>query len=700
MTKSIVKVCLALSAALLLFTILSPYSPARTEKILKFESGDTLEEIRYKIAHNGYNFTVGENWVTRLSPEERDRLLNRHYPLSPRRRNAHDEIGPLVKHLGKKLPSSLDWRNYNGHAYIGPIQNQGSCGSCYAFGAAAAAEGTYNWATGKYDGNRADLSEAFIAFCLSDHYSGFDGCNGANYDYEELQALVDYGICTEAQYPYTDYEQACPLSPYPPLTQFQSWHRIPCNDIDAIKTAIMTYGVVDAAVQAGSAWLGYSGGIYQDSNTSCYEDPCYYTPTNHAISLVGWDDNPPEGGGGVWILRNSHGTSFGESGYMRIRYTSAYVSCEACYMVFSAPPPPYPTIIDEGFDDFQNGTRPSGWTFTDCNQNSDTYIAPESYYGAALPSLKLNASSATIITETFSNPRLLTFWIRGVETGGDAGSLLVEEFYGGGWTTVTDLTSLPLEAATSGPYPLYTDTTQLRFNFTQNIGNLAFDDVKVYQGTTPTPTLTPRTPTPTATPTVTPTPSLTPYGWKTPSPTVTPTPFGEIPFTEDFEGIWASGVPAGWSKEYITGTTDWVRGIGCDDGGGKPPAAHGGSYNALFYYDDAVTKVTRLITPRLIFGSKTQNTQLTFWHAQGDWDGDFDTLKVYYKTSAGGSWTLLQSYTAAVDTWTERTISLPNPGDDYYLCFEGTTNWGWGVCVDDVSITGESTGPTPPPPTP
>ena len=45
----------------------------------------------------------------------------------------------------KALPASFDWRSYNGHSYIGTPRNQGGCGSCYSFGAAAAAEGSYNW---------------------------------------------------------------------------------------------------------------------------------------------------------------------------------------------------------------------------------------------------------------------------------------------------------------------------------------------------------------------------------------------------------------------------------------------------------------------------------------------------------------------------------------------------------------------------
>ena len=315
--------------------------------IFKFEAGDTLEEIRAKIKHNGYNFKVDRNWVFDMPPEEKKRFFGRRAPLFPKIADVHDEIGPLAVYLEKQLPSSFDWRNHNGHSYIGPIRDQGDCGSCYAFGACAAAEGTYNYANGLYDENCADFSEAYLAFCLSNYYPGFDGCDGADYDYEELTALTMYGVCNEEVYPYQDHEQLCGVSRAPQTVAFDSWHRVPCGDTDAIKAAIMTYGVVDAAVMATSAFMAYGSGIYQDANTSCNSNPCYYTPTNHAIALVGWDDNPPEGGGGCWILRNSWGTSWGENGYMRIRYGSARVNCEACYLVKQSSPTPTPTPTPE-----------------------------------------------------------------------------------------------------------------------------------------------------------------------------------------------------------------------------------------------------------------------------------------------------------------------------------------------------------------
>ena len=74
-----------------------------------------------------------------------------------------------VEGTSKDQPAAFDWRDVDGHTYIGPIRDQGGCGSCYAFGAAASAEGVYNWATGNYDGNCADFSESFIVWCLGEY---------------------------------------------------------------------------------------------------------------------------------------------------------------------------------------------------------------------------------------------------------------------------------------------------------------------------------------------------------------------------------------------------------------------------------------------------------------------------------------------------------------------------------------------------
>ena len=335
--KKLIKFWLALIVFYSLVLLLPAISYSKSEEIKKFESGDSLEEIREKIAQNGYNFTVDHNWVYDMSPEMKEKFFARHSPLFRRSAALPRDIGPLDRHiLQEPPPDQFDWRNYNGHSYIGPIRDQGSCGSCYAFGACAAAEGTYNWAGGKYDGNCSDFSESFIIWCLGrlvEYSPHFYGCDGADYDYYELEALTAEGVCSEDDFPYTTSDPGECAHWEDRTTVFKSWHRIDCNDIEAIKTAIMTYGVVDAAVYVGSAFQAYSSGIYEDSNTSCSSSPCYYTPTNHAIALVGWDNNGDPENNGYWILRNSWGTSWGEGGYMRIKYTSAVVACEVCYLV-------------------------------------------------------------------------------------------------------------------------------------------------------------------------------------------------------------------------------------------------------------------------------------------------------------------------------------------------------------------------------
>ncbi len=156
-----------------------------------------------------------------------------------------------------------------------------------------------------------------------------------------------------------------------------------------------------------------------------------------------------------------------------------------------------------------------------------------------------------------------------------------------------------------------------------------------------------------------------------------------VPFAEGFEN--AGAVPDGWTQEYVTGAADWT----CQSGGcsGFPAGAHSGSYNALLFAAASSDHKTKLVTPMIDFGSVTQNAQLTFWHCMEPWAPDQDELRVYYKTSAGGTWNLLATYTTGVAAWTQRTISLPNPNSTYFIAFEGNAKYGYGVCIDDVAIT-------------
>ncbi len=329
--RRITTTVLALLLGMLCLAAGAPAAPLST-----FSGAETLEEIRAIIDAAGYKFTVADNPVTQLPAAQRAALHSRHAPLYPSPAKTV-ELGPLARLKGKvELPASLDWRDMEGKSYIGPVRNQLSCGSCYAFGASAAAEGVINVARDLSGSEVKDFSESFIVWCLSSlpqYNEHFEACEGSDYDYAELDALTQVGIASEADFPYTPVDPGgCPAW-QAPLTRFASWHRIPCGDVEAIKLAIMTYGPIDAAVWVGNAFDAYQSGIYEDDLTGCEATPCYYTDTNHAIALVGWNDNGDAENEGYWILRNSWGTEWGEGGYMRIKYNAARVACEATYLV-------------------------------------------------------------------------------------------------------------------------------------------------------------------------------------------------------------------------------------------------------------------------------------------------------------------------------------------------------------------------------
>jgi len=157
-----------------------------------------------------------------------------------------------------------------------------------------------------------------------------------------------------------------------------------------------------------------------------------------------------------------------------------------------------------------------------------------------------------------------------------------------------------------------------------------------------------------------------------------------FPYFEGFElGTVGPILPDCWMQEYVVGDLDWETKHSSSHSGYG--GAHGGDYYISIQYLPPGSYTTKLITPVLNLSGLTSPI-LKFWHFQQEWAGDQDVLRIYYKTSASGSWNLLQEYDNNVEIWTERTIPLPNTSSSYYIAFEGETNRGRGILIDDVSI--------------
>jgi hypothetical protein len=260
----------------------------------------------------GWTFSVGENSATSRSLDELCGLV------VPENWWVGARFDPCTP--TKSLPDAYNWCDLGGCT---PVKNQGSCGSCWAFGTVGPLECNIKIK----DGVIVDLAEQWLVSCNSDGW----GCGGGwwAHDYHEWKTdpCGGTGAVMEADFPYVAYDAPCNC-PYPHEYLIDGWAFIGSESgippVSSIKQAILDYGPVSVAVYANSAMQAYTGGIFNG---------CGSGQVNHAVTLVGWDDN--QGTGGVWIMRNSWGSGWGEGGYIRIPYGCSSIGYAACYVDYA-----------------------------------------------------------------------------------------------------------------------------------------------------------------------------------------------------------------------------------------------------------------------------------------------------------------------------------------------------------------------------
>lgn len=194
-------------------------------------------------------------------------------------------------------PSSMDWRTKNA---VTPVKDQGQCGSCWAFSSTGSMEGAWAIATG----NLISLSEQQLVDCSG--AEGNDGCDGGLMD-DAFQYVIDNkGICTEASYPYQGVDGTCKTTCNKVVT-ITSYTDVPTMN----ETALLMYVAnqpVSIAVEADqSYWQNYEKGIVSD--------PGCGTNLDHGVLIVGYGT---ENNVDFWIVKNSWGATWGESGYIRL----------------------------------------------------------------------------------------------------------------------------------------------------------------------------------------------------------------------------------------------------------------------------------------------------------------------------------------------------------------------------------------------
>lgn len=263
-----------------------------------------------------------------------------------------DNVLPAdMREVWGTLPSQYDSRNVNGRNLVPEIRNQNPHGTCWSFSSLACLE--INLIKKGLADRKVDLSEYHLAF-FANHSApdplGNDGNARSYYDADKAggvsyldkggnqvmaaNALMNWKgaageevVSREMAEAGLDAENS-ELAYGNNIYYLDNWYRLPTTDITGMKTAIMQYGSLSISYFADDAYYNYQ--------TAAEYCPDLGTGTNHAVTIVGWDDSfgrqnflaEPERDG-AWLVRNSWGDWYGQGGYFWLSYEDKSIWKEA-----------------------------------------------------------------------------------------------------------------------------------------------------------------------------------------------------------------------------------------------------------------------------------------------------------------------------------------------------------------------------------
>lgn len=255
-----------------------------------------------------------------------------------------EKRGKLRTPQASSLPANYDGRNYG---YITPVKNQGANGLCWDFSALAVMEsnllrngqGTFDFSemhmtyamsnTGgnsTYGENRAPsegavrrVSSAYLMRGMPDGYCA-GGAVFESYDPYSTSLLPTRAAGTTLS---GKPKQNMPVNIY-----YLGGYKADGNEASnaVIKQAVMDYGAVAADMDYDGQDNG--GDKYYNASTGAYYRYNASNGADHEVTIIGWDDNYPASNfkgvqppaNGAWLIKNSWGTNWGNSGYGWISY--------------------------------------------------------------------------------------------------------------------------------------------------------------------------------------------------------------------------------------------------------------------------------------------------------------------------------------------------------------------------------------------
>lgn len=234
-----------------------------------------------------------------------------------------------------ELKASVSQSRYNAvdDGLVTSVKDQKSTNLCWAFTSNSLIEtAAIKEGLGTYD-----LSERHIEYAVT--RNGFtdsiktNGFNrniddGGNSYYSSTYYFRHEGPLNESSMPFVNSISKISIGSLPQtgaildvdtfnIEYFSTNTACTTNQIAAIKQRIVNYGSAGASMYYSNNYLN-SGKYFYYNGTAT---------SNHAVTIVGWDDSISASNfksspstNGAWIVKNSWGTSFGDGGYLYISY--------------------------------------------------------------------------------------------------------------------------------------------------------------------------------------------------------------------------------------------------------------------------------------------------------------------------------------------------------------------------------------------
>ncbi|XP_024969380.1 low-temperature-induced cysteine proteinase-like [Cynara cardunculus var. scolymus] len=287
------------------------------------------DNLRFIDDHNSgdHTYKLGLNKFADLTNEEYRSTYTGIKTIDAKRKQPKVKSDRYALRSGEALPESVDWREKGA---ITGVKDQGSCGSCWAFSTTGSVEGINQIVTG----DLISVSEQELVDCDTSYN---EGCNGGLMDYAFEFIINNGGIDTEEDYPYTGRDGKCDTyRKNAKVVSIDGYEDVPVNDESALQKAVANQPIAVAIEAGGRDFQFYTSGIFTGQ--------CG-TALDHGVLAVGYGS---ENGKDYWIVKNSWGDAWGESGFLKMERNikdsvgKCGIAMEASYAVKTGQNPPNP----------------------------------------------------------------------------------------------------------------------------------------------------------------------------------------------------------------------------------------------------------------------------------------------------------------------------------------------------------------------